>query len=258
MLCSIKNGAHDLEMGKIYLIYLSAFVAVFVPFLPLKAQEVDKTTTVPYWPSSREEVLQGHAIIQDFGNAPIDGMAPFGDPDAEKPLMGNDPKSLLNLYQRNTKKRKTIDALGEPHKTPSQMSEWVVISVSDLLSFSSKDAAKKIGVNKGIFVGKAYNEYLQSLEKNNLKKLLGGKFVKINAVVEEDPYLLYEGVQGERYRWHYEFPVILTVFDRKTASHKSKAKETLRYRVHLEVARVSETLRLDGLLIEKWKMNQIR
>lgn len=213
-----------------YIFFLLLFFLAIVPFVPVFAEQ-DPT---------------------------IVGRAPFADPDAEKPLLGESSDSLLNLYWRNALKKKTIDALGEAHRTPSQMQEWVVISVSDLLSFSPKKTKEDIKNQRALFQGKAYGQYRETIEKNNLVALISGKYVKINAVVEEDPFLLYEGVRGDKYRWHYEVPVMLTVFDRKTPSHKTREKETRKYVVRVQLTRVPESLRKDGIIIEHWKMEPLR
>jgi hypothetical protein len=170
--------------------------------------------------------------------------APFAEQDAQQQGPSDtQAKQDPNMYV----------PLKLPHLTDAAVSEWVVTSVSDALTFSSEDYTADLARIKPYFDDTGYAEFTAFLQEKRIVEVLTSKQFFMRSFVQSIPLLLNEGAVAEHYRWLYEVPVMMTYMDRGMKDYKGSQPVTQRMIITLQIGRTSQpTKDAAGLRIERW------
>lgn len=148
-------------------------------------------------------------------------------------------------------------SLEYPHRNAAQIGEWVVIAVSEAMTFEKQNYQQSINESSRHFSESGKQQYLTFLQDNSILRVLeSGKF-HIRSFVQETPVLLNEGPVEGRYRWLYEVPVMASYMDRNMKDYDRAAspdQQPVNQRVSLtiQVGRTGSREPGKDIAIERW------
>lgn len=211
------------------LIWLTLMVFAILPASTARADIIDF-----FFPSLRT----------DMDDPSITLRAPFADGPAGENAGPADPENAAGLPTNAI-------PLERRHRNASQISEWLMTSTSEIMSFKGGPMQKQLAEKRPYFSPSGYQAFLDLLRQNNVLSALEGENVQVNTYVENMPLLLNEGPLEGRYRWLYEVPVVMTFLDRGTRTYKDAQPVNTKMILKIQVGRVSESENEHNILVER-------
>lgn len=163
------------------------------------------------------------------------------------------PRTQGSLFQNNL-------PLDKPHRTYSEIEEWIGMSVSEALSINPENFQNTLRDLQPDFTEDALQQYRSHLSQSGIFKALAENNLKTSVLIELPPALLNEGVLDNIYRWLYEVPVTVTFLPAGTTSYEGFDPVNRKLLVRLQVRRVplEQDNNLDLLRIDQWNVTPRR
>ena len=184
--------------------------------------------------------------------------APFStDGQVDAPTTKKNKNSLMFLYDQELTGSKDGNILSKPHRTDAQISEWVQIVVTNLMSFDYKTAQDHINKYQGLFDRPALIQYVNEMNKSDIVKAMRQNGLVSVAMFDEMPVVINKGNFEGVYRWLFDFPVKITFRYTGKNARKNASEHTIVMQVKMRVGRSPSTKGADGGIIESWTMERI-
>lgn len=168
-------------------------------------------------------------------------VAPFQSTMTDKPV-----DALVPLEERTP-------PLEKPHRTASQLQEWLTAVVSESLTFEGRDYDKVLRAVRPYFTQKGYDEYTGYLESIQLNDNLTRSNYRAGIFFDQNPYVgkgfAFEGA----YRWQARMPISL--------SFSSRSDDVIVNRkllIDVQIGRHKVEQDTSVVLIEGWKVSSRR
>ena len=189
---------------------------------------------------------------------------------APAPLNMNDIKSLWDDEHSSDSSRPGADGppAKSPHKTRQEMQDWVVETVTDVLTLDRPRIDRMESEIKPFFTSNAYDQYYKFIEESNILSLVyHGQNTSLSTLISEAPALVFadtitfdnlpednpyhEGV----YKWRYEVPVILNLVRGHLTDYTegSGDQRSLTPTLCITVSRVMPAVTDMGVVIDSWQ-----
>ena len=163
--------------------------------------------------------------------------APFADGTREGEAAIDESKSLVPMHLA--------------HRTKEDVSEWVVTTISEALSFDERDYNADLAQAKPSFDQGGWAQYQAFLtDKKFLNVLQSGQY-DVRSYVKGVPYLLNEGAVSERYRWLYDVPVMVSYLKRGVSNYKGVEPVNQHMMLRVQIGRSEAAENEMGLLVER-------
>lgn len=148
------------------------------------------------------------------------------------------------------REKEHLDDLSVPHRTAREISEWLGMYASDLLTFKANGYQAHIREMEPSFSNDGLAAYMEFLRGESILKVLENGQHDITTIKQGEPLLLNDGEIGGRYRWLYEIPVMISYIQSNTTDYKGVTPVNRRYTITLQVGRVQDAPNEHNLLIE--------
>lgn len=147
--------------------------------------------------------------------------------------------------------------LDQPHVLDKEISEWLMQSVSEIMTFEQDDYQKDIAETEGYFNESGEQLFTAFLQQQNIQNVLESRRYFVRAFVQSTPKLLNEGAIDGVYRWLYEVPVMVTFMPRGMRDYKKQDAINQNMVFTIQVVR---DLQKDGLgiAIERWDGKRVK
>jgi hypothetical protein len=143
--------------------------------------------------------------------------------------------------------------LDQAHRSPSEMAEWLMTSVSEVLTFKNANISDVLEKNKRHFDTNGQAQFIAFMNENNMTKVLETGNFNMHPFVQQTPLLLNQGVVDGRYRWLFEVPVMVSYLDRAAKGYTKDTKPVNQEIVlTLQVGRTSDLSAGKDVVIERW------
>lgn len=149
---------------------------------------------------------------------------------------------LLNMYKGY--EADTQSALTSPHRSATELGNWVSESVANALQFTPGNSVAKLNAIKPDFSEQGYAAYAAFLNSLNLTFALQNQSLTMTSIVTAMPVLIGQGASAGRYAWMFEMPVVITIGGKQPVSKEA----TLR----VQIGRSAAATNANGVLIENW------
>ena len=169
---------------------------------------------------------------------------------------GDQRNELMKLYEKQRPEHgSTSDNVDQRHRSDQQIAMWVMEKVSNALSFKSGNIDKHLKTLESFFTASAYQTYRKSLGKQELLKNIRNHDLRMNALVEEDPFLTEEGSDKGVYKWHFKVPVMVSYIKPGASRAGNRQAMSKKLIVRLTVSRKQESKQEEGVMIARWQMD---
>ena len=143
--------------------------------------------------------------------------------------------------------------LDQPHRSTSDLAEWITMAVSEILTFKNADMQAIIDANKKYFDPNGQAQFQTFMTENNMTKVLETGRFNMHAFVKQTPLLLNEGNVDGRFRWLYEVPVMITYLDRSTKGYTKETRPVNQELVlTIQIGRTPDLAVGKDVVIERW------
>ena len=152
--------------------------------------------------------------------------------------------------------RLPVDAasLKNPHRLSQEIGDWVTDIAGEVMNFDAGMNEASINEKTKLFDRTGAQQYITFLRNNNILKAAEDGRYNIRSYVNQRPLLLNEGLVGDRYRWLFRVPVVVTYMDKNMKTYKDNAPELIQQAtINMQLGRVTSAAnKPDGLQIEQW------
>lgn len=212
------------------LFLFSCFVFVFI----LAAQPAQAGLVEFFFPSLRKQEVDPAQTLQ----------APFasGGP-VKKDAMG--PQAVRPLPENSI-------PMAQPHRSTAQITEWVIMVVSEAMTFDKDDVGTSLASTGKYFNETGRAQYDQFLKDSKLANVLDSNKYYVRSYVRDAPILLNEGTVGGYYRWLYEVPVMVSYMARTDKDYKKASPVNQQVLVTVQVGRSPRAVDPAGIVVETW------
>lgn len=140
------------------------------------------------------------------------------------------------------------DAVTKAHRTRREMQAWIVESVSELLNLDNANKEQVFTAARPYFTSAAFAQYDAYLKSGNILADIEAGRMRLDAIVDQTPQLMNEGVIGNAYRWLYDVPVMIT-----RAPYQG-TPQTARATLRIQLGRTGDDANPDKMVIESWQV----
>ncbi|MCF8495210.1 MAG: DotI/IcmL family type IV secretion protein [Alphaproteobacteria bacterium] len=142
--------------------------------------------------------------------------------------------------------------LENAHRTREEIGQWLMMSVSETLTFDEYEFGDVPKTNRRFFDESGFRFYRDFLEDQSILKVLrSGKF-HMRSIIQEHPLLLNEGPVDGRYRWLFEVPVLLSFIDKNARDYKQTQPINQMMILTVQIGRSDDSPNEHKILIERW------
>lgn len=194
-------------------------------------------------------------------NAPEDTLeAPFREQmdsqQKDKARQKTDNKKLMDLYEKKKPTRgSTRENIDQRHRSERQIALWVTEKVANALSFKPGNPNRQFRKIQPFFTKKAYQSYRRSLRQRRLLSSVRNRGLRMNALVEDDPFLVEEGSKQGVYKWRFDVPVMISFIDRGAEKAGNRQAMSQKVNVRVQVTRKKGRDKMQGVVIERWRID---
>jgi intracellular multiplication protein IcmL len=103
-----------------------------------------------------------------------------------------------------------LPALDEPVVTNDYILTWAALAARAALNLDFVNYDKQLKEASVYFTSSGWNAFSSSLNNSGLLKTIQDKKLVMNAVVPNDPIIVFAGVSHGRYVWRLSMPVLVT------------------------------------------------
>ena len=160
--------------------------------------------------------------------------APFANDDASK----------------QEREKTKIDDLTQPHRTARELSTWLGMRASDLLTFKADTYKADLRAVEPELSTNGLSGYTQFLTQNSFMKVLDSGQYDITAIKQGEPLLLNEGRVKDSYKWLFEVPVMVSYIKRNTTDYKNVQPVNRNFKITLQLGRTQDAPNDHNVLIE--------
>lgn len=141
-----------------------------------------------------------------------------------------------------------------PHRNSEQVGQWLVMTVSEALTFPAEGYQGVQDKISPYFTAAAKQQYVTFLEEAKIMPVLQAGQYQIRSFVPEAPLLLNEGAIDKRYRWLYEVPVMVTYLGKNVSKYQKDVKPVNQnLTLKIQVGRTVEHAEIGkDIAIETW------
>jgi hypothetical protein len=144
-------------------------------------------------------------------------------------------------------------ALNLPHRNVDQVADWVVMAVSESLTYAVADTEKTYNQNLRHFDDASRAQYIEFMGTSGILSVLHSKKYYLRSFAQEKPLLLNEGVVDGRYRWLFEVPLMISYMDRTAKGYKDAPLPlNQKATITVQVGRTNNEMPGKDLVIERW------
>lgn len=155
---------------------------------------------------------------------------------------------LLGMYQSYDGDSQA--ALTSPHRSASELGNWLSDTVADALMFNPKDATRKLAAVRTDFSEQGYKAYLAFLSDQGFSAALQNQTLQLSTIVNSTPLLIGQGASAGRFAWAFEVPVVMTVG--QSGVQPQSRNVTLR----IQIGRSASGPAPNGVVVESWQVFQ--
>lgn len=164
-------------------------------------------------------------------------------------------KELMDLYETKKPKRGNVsENVDQRHRSERQIALWVTEKVANALSFKPDNLEKQFRKLRPVFTTKAYQNYRRSLRQSQLLSNVRRRKLRMNALVEEDPFLIKEGSSQGVYKWRFDVPVMISFINRGADEAGNRQAMSQKLDVRVQVTRKQGREKNQGVIIERWQI----
>lgn len=145
--------------------------------------------------------------------------------------------------------------LDVPHRNSDQVADWLVMTVSEALTFTDVPYQTALDKTAAYFNPAARQQFLTFLQEANIQPTLIAGQYSVRSFVPEAPLLLNEGAIEKRYRWLYEVPVMVSYMAKGVNGYKKNSVQPVNQMLTLkvQVGRTSDHADIGkDIIIETW------
>lgn len=142
--------------------------------------------------------------------------------------------------------------MNNPHRSTAQITEWVVMVVSEAMTFDKDDASVNLRSTTGYFNTLGRSQYEQFLKDSRLRNVIDSNKYHVRSYVRDAPILLNEGEVNGYYRWLYEVPVMVSYMGRTDKDYRKASPVNQQMTVTLQVGRSPRATDPAGIVVETW------
>lgn len=145
--------------------------------------------------------------------------------------------------------------LDVPHRNSEQVAEWLMMTVSEALTFTDVNYQTSLDKSAVYFNPAARQQFLTFLQEANIQPTLHAAQYNVRSFVTEAPLLLNEGAIEKRYRWLYEVPVMVSYMAKGADGYKKNAAQPVNQMLTLkiQVGRTTDHAEIGkDIIIETW------
>lgn len=175
-------------------------------------------------------------------------VAPFANEDTKVT-----PNAIKNPMGQLSDKNVAIDQANRSDKEVGTIISDTVGAMFMLDFASYEDTKKKFQTSIAPTAVAQYDAFMRS---SGLLRALEPGILRLNSFVEARPVMLGKGVYGGTYRWLFEVPVTLTLFDKSAKEFNEKRSESHSILVKVQVARITDSRNDNGIIIETVDIKQ--
>lgn len=143
------------------------------------------------------------------------------------------------------------------HRTPKEIGDWLMMAVSDSLSFEMPADGSKPLLKTEYFTASGFHQFEEFMDHTGIQRVLDSRKYNLRSFVRTAPLMLNQGAVQGHYRWLFEVPVMISYIetgDFKYGGPAKTGKDPINQQITLtlQVSRVKEGGGKDGILIEIW------
>ena len=87
--------------------------------------------------------------------------------------------------------------LDQPHRHSNEIAKWLTTAISEVMTFDGTDYNSRLDGASKYFTAAGKEQYIKFLTDNNILKVLESKKYEVRGFVQEDPFLLNEGLSAD-------------------------------------------------------------
>jgi len=197
--------------------------------------------------------VPAHAGLMDFFFPSLKAEGPDPSETLQAPFATTPEKDIEDGGEEAAQDPpKNAVPLNMPHRAASDVSKWVMTSISEVLTL---DGAQKIEDNEAVKLyldNAGLGQFSAFLTEQKLSAVLADGQYDMRSYVRDTPLLLNTGVVAGRYRWLYEVPVMLSFLKKGTSSYKNVQTHNKNYILQIQIGRSVDAKNDMGLFIERW------
>lgn len=157
--------------------------------------------------------------LRNLGPDPAQTLqAPFATPKQGPVQQGQPPQAKAAPLPEN------YTPLDLAHRNSEQIAEWLVMTVSEALTFPAGEYQGVLDKTSPYFTAAAKQQYIAFLDDAKMMPVLQAGQYQIRSFVPEAPLLLNEGAIDKRYRWLFEVPVMVSYMGKNVSNYKKNAQ----------------------------------
>lgn len=146
-----------------------------------------------------------------------------------------------------------VETLDAAHRSTKDVGEWVMGRSSELLTFEGGNFQETLNQKRPLFSSTGFGQYTTFLQEQGFTRALESQRYAIRSFAQDIPVLLNEGSVGQRYRWLYEIPVMVTFLDKNAKDYTRAQALNKELTLTVQVGRTEDSDDGEGLMVERWR-----
>lgn len=155
--------------------------------------------------------------------------------------------------------------ISNANQSSDEVLAWVREMATDVLSFTPEETKppkdgkgkSKFEKIKPYFNERAWNDYGQYLKESRFLDMVSRSQYNASTIIDGDMVMLSSGALAGAYRWVIQAPLLVT-FHSVNQRGEVQPVTSGHFQLVMQVGRTKSDQGKDGLMIDSWKMQQIR
>jgi hypothetical protein len=142
--------------------------------------------------------------------------------------------------------------LANPHRSSEEMVSWSQNKAIDAMSFTPAEFNAQLMEVKKFFTPRGWAEYATWMRDSRLAEMVRQQRYAVSTIVNGDASITNSGSAEGSYHWIVDVPVIVTFL--RPGDEDAQPINGGKFRLTLQVGRITQKEGDDGLVIEGWKV----
>ena len=155
--------------------------------------------------------------------------------------------------------------LSNPNQSSDEIMAWVREMATDVLSFTPQETrppqdgkgTSKFEKIKPFFAANAWNDYGRYLKESRFLDMVTRSQYNASTIIDGDMVVVSSGALAGAYRWVIQAPLLIT-FHSVNSRGEVQPVTSGHFQLVMQVGRTKADKGKDGLMIDSWKMQQVR
>lgn len=161
--------------------------------------------------------------------------------------------AIVNAYQPENRYFATTEdgrvvpmvPLSEPNLSRPALLSWASQSVTETLTFGFNDYRRRLQESSRHFTRIGWSSFVKALQDSGIIEAVETNRQVVSAAPRAAPTILSEGIQGGRYMWQIEMPMMVTYLF-------GQQQRSVSMNIRLTIVRVPKLESPNGVGIEQW------